>query len=54
MNHICDFETNGILFGSKIKGNCEYDHIPFNLKGIRNRFNFKNIRTWKKIQAYTN
>ena len=28
-----EFEPNGIQFGSKSKGNCQYDHIPFNLKG---------------------
>ena len=27
------FELNGIPFGSKSKGNCYHDHIPFNLKG---------------------
>ena len=31
-----DFEPNGIPFGSKSKGNCHHDHIPFNLKGIEN------------------
>ena len=31
-----DFEPNGIQFGSKLKGNCNYDHIPFNVKGTGN------------------
>ena len=28
-----EFETNGIPFGSKSKGNCRCDYIPYNLKG---------------------
>ena len=28
-----DFEPNGFPFGSKLKGKCRHDHIPFNLKG---------------------
>ena len=31
-----EFEPNGIQFGSKSKGNCHHDHIPFNEKGIGN------------------
>ena len=27
------FEQNGVPFGSKSKGNCHHDHIPFNVKG---------------------
>ena len=31
-----DFEPNEIPFGSKLKGNCHHDHIPFNAKRKRN------------------
>ena len=31
-----DFEPNRNPFGSKTKGNCQHDHIPFNLKGNGN------------------
>ena len=31
-----DFEPNLNPFGSKSKGNCHYDHIPFNVKGNGN------------------
>ena len=31
-----DFEPNGNPFGSKSKGNCRYDHIPFNVEGNGN------------------
>ena len=33
----CDFEPNGIPFGSENrKENCHHDYIPFNLKVIWN------------------
>ena len=31
-----DFEPDGTAFGSKSKGNCHHDHIPFNTKGNGN------------------
>ena len=31
-------KSNGLTFGSKSKGNCHHNHIPFNLKAIANLF----------------
>ena len=31
-----DFKPNSVKFGSKSKGKCHHDHIPFNLRGNGN------------------
>ena len=36
-NQMNPFKPNGFLIGSKSKGNCHFDHIPFNSKGNRIR-----------------
>ena len=60
-----DSEPNGISFGSEnLKGNCLYDHIPFNVKGNGNKVfsvyvkRYRNSRTlfrglrWSRLDTY--